>query len=63
MYNLNEWIKASLIGAFMTGEFSKHYVALKAADFLVKGILNQTDLEEIYTTTKQPEEEEEEEEE
>lgn len=63
MYQLNEWIKSALVGACRTGEFSRHYVALKAADFLAKGILNQADLEEVYLQTEPGEEEPEEEEE
>lgn len=47
MFNLKEFVKTNLINGVSNGIFAKEYAAILATNYLVKGILSETDVAEI----------------
>lgn len=54
MFNLKEFIKTNLINGVSNGIFAKEYAAILATNYLVKGILSETDVEEISEAITPP---------
>lgn len=47
MFNLKNFIKTNLIDGVTNGIFAKEYAAILATNYLVKGILSESDVAEI----------------
>lgn len=47
MFKLKEFVKTNLIDGVSNGTFAKEYAAILATNYLVKGILSETDVAEI----------------
>jgi hypothetical protein len=47
MFSLKQFVKTNLIGGVANGIFAKEYAAILATNYLVKGILSETDVAEI----------------
>ncbi len=54
MFVLNEWTRDALTSGVCKGNFSLAYAKIKATDYLVKGVLDETDLEYIDANAVEP---------
>ena len=59
MFNMAEFLKGNLITGFQNGSFTEQQVSIFATNYLMKGMLKQTDFEEIMDVLKPFEVEEE----
>lgn len=50
MFNMTEFLKENLITGFQNGSFSEQQVNIFAMNYLMKGMLEQEDFEEIMTS-------------
>lgn len=60
MFNMAEFLKGNLITGFQNSSFTEQQVSIFAANYLMKGMLEQEDFEEVIGALKPSEVEEEE---
>lgn len=54
MFNLKDWIAKNLISAYHKKEFSAERVSILAADYMVKGVFDISDVEAIALELTKP---------
>ncbi|WP_027399861.1 hypothetical protein [Anaerovorax odorimutans] len=54
MFDLREWLKSNMVEGVTTGQVSLPFTAMKATDYLAKGILTNEDVEYIATNAVEP---------
>ena len=59
MFNMAEFLKVNLITGFQNGSFTGQQVSIFAMNYLMKGMLEQEDFEEVMDALKPSEVEEE----
>lgn len=47
MFDLSAWLTESLISGVQCGLFAREYVAVKVADYMIKGVLSTEQVEQI----------------
>ncbi|MDD4564762.1 MAG: hypothetical protein PHE79_04725 [Eubacteriales bacterium] len=54
MFNLSQWLKESMISGVAKGQVSLAYVAIKAEEYLSRGIFTEADVQEIAERSVEP---------
>ena len=54
MFNLSAWLTKSLIDGTNSGLFAREYVAVKVADYTLKGVLSPEQAETVAVETAPP---------
>ena len=49
MFDFSAWLKESLVSGVQKGLFAREFVAVKVADYLLKGVLTPAQAEQIAT--------------
>ncbi|MBT2215825.1 hypothetical protein KK120_08685 [Virgibacillus dakarensis] len=55
MFNMAEFLKRNLIEGYWNGSFTEQQVNIFAMNYMMKGYLTQTDVDEILEAIKPPE--------
>lgn len=51
MFDVSEWLKEALISGVQKGTLAREYVVVKTVDYLARGILADTQVQEIAEQT------------
>lgn len=51
MFNIGEWLTGNLISGVQNGIFAREYVAMLAANYMLKGLLSAEQVQQIATDT------------
>jgi len=54
MFNLAEWLKASMISGVVKGQVSLAFVAVKSEDYLSRGIFTEADIAKVAERAIEP---------
>lgn len=55
MFVLKNWLIENILSGYENGQFSREYISLKSTDYLLKGVLTESDVALIAEATKAPE--------
>ena len=47
MFNVSEWLKSALISGVKNGTLTREFSVVRTVDFMVKGVLSETQVQEI----------------
>ena len=51
MFNIGEWLTGNLISGVQNGIFAREYVAMLAANYMLKGLISPAQVEQIAVET------------
>lgn len=54
MFDFSAWLMESLIAGVQKGLFAREFVAVKVADYMLKGVLTPAQAEQIAAATEPP---------
>lgn len=54
MFDFSVWLMESLVSGVQKGLFAREFVAVKVADYLLKGVLTPAQAEQIAAATEPP---------